>query len=216
MIYSLEQLHYRQNSGLLYQMYRLRKKVFFDQLNWDIDVQGNLERDSYDELDPVYLMLADPKRGQVFASMRLMPTTGPTLLHDVFEDTMPDAAKLSAPAIWECTRFCVDEELDQRRTYLPHLPASSLLLLGLCEFGLKTGIQTIAANFDPAMRRIYHKAGCEVEVLGRSDVHGARPVCCGVFEVSNRIHRQMRDKLGLRSPVYAGAPSDKDLGREAA
>jgi len=187
---------------LIKSSFRLRKRVFADTLGWDVPVHGDLEYDLYDDLDPVHLVLTNSNRTRLYASLRLLPTTGPNLLHDIFAETIPDAANLSAPGIWECTRFCVDEELDALRVRHAGVPASSLLLLGLCEFGLASGISTIAANFDPAMRRIYYKAGCEVEVIGRSNAYGKRPVCCGTFEVSRRILSNMRKKLSVSQPLY--------------
>lgn len=149
MITALQRFQFSQHGDLVQSIYRLRKRVFADALGWDVPVIGDQEIDHYDAMDPVYLFLTDPERNRVFASMRLMPTTGPNLLHDVFHDSMPEAANLCAPFIWECTRFCVDEELDKTRDWYSDIPAASLLLLGLCEFGLRSGITMIAAKFRP-------------------------------------------------------------------
>lgn len=202
MITAIQSHQFDQNRDLVDSIYRLRKTIFADTLDWDVPVHGDQEHDAYDAMDPVYLVMTDENREKVFASMRLMPTTGPNLLHDVFAETIPDAANLSAPHIWECTRFCVDETLDRSGEAYGNIHASSLLLLGLCEFGMRSGITMIAANFDPAMRRVYNRSGCEVEVLGRADTFGPRPVCCGTFEVSARILRQMRAKLGIVNPIF--------------
>ncbi|MEM1375898.1 MAG: acyl-homoserine-lactone synthase [Pseudomonadota bacterium] len=202
MIISIEGRDYQNNKHLLDQMHQTRKRVFHEQLGWDVPVQGDWERDEYDDDDPLYLVLTDAEQQTHFASLRLMQTTGPTLLHDVFADTMPNAALLSAPQIWECTRFCVDEINEPKRTFHTDICASSLLLLGLCELGLQNGIEMIVANFDPVMKRIYNKAGCEVEVHGVSNNYGRRPVACGTFEVSTRILRQMREKLNISHSIY--------------
>ena len=202
MIIALESYQFPEYNHLLAQMHRTRKQVFHDQLGWDVPVVGDFEVDAYDTLDPVYLMLTDADLTTVTASLRLLPTTGPTLLHDVFHETIPEAADLSAPGIFECTRFCVDDFFDAKRRFHAAVPASSLLLLGLCEFGLAHGIDMIAANFDPVMRRIYRRSGCEVTVHGQSGAFGTRPVCCGTFEVSRRILGKMRAHLGIREPVW--------------
>ena len=51
---------------------------------------------------------------KVKGSLRLLPTTGPTVLADVFSDTLPDAVTFSAPTIWECTRFCLEDGILSR------------------------------------------------------------------------------------------------------
>jgi len=125
MIIFVEQHQYNSQANLLSQMHVTRRKVFVDALGWDIPVTDGKEVDSYDQLGPAYVMLTDPERRTVYASLRLMPTTGPTLLHDVFGDTIPDGGMLSAPGIWECTRFCVDEVADAKRSFHRTVPASS-------------------------------------------------------------------------------------------
>jgi hypothetical protein len=43
-------------SALLTQMFRLRYEVFYQQLAWEVDGTGDLERDEFDDLDPVYVL----------------------------------------------------------------------------------------------------------------------------------------------------------------
>jgi len=91
-MYVLVQAHeYHKHRDLLDQSFRLRKKVFADQLGWDVSVSGLRERDRYDDLHPAYLLWCDEEKKRLFGSVRLMPTTGPTLLYDVFRGTFPDA-----------------------------------------------------------------------------------------------------------------------------
>lgn len=61
------------------------------------------------------------------------------------------------------------------------------------------------------MRRVYHRSGCEVEVIGKTDAFGTRPVCCGTFEVSTRILRQMREKMGVDEPIFRSIRQLEDL-----
>ena len=136
-----------------------------------------------------------------------MPTTGPTLLHDVFGRTFPDAAALAAPGIWEGTRMCLDEQA--LRNDYPDLSAGrafSLLLVGLCEFALSHDIHTLISNYEPHFKRIYTRAGARVHELGRADGFGRFPVCCGAFEVSSDVLSNMRARLGLSEPVFGDDP----------
>src|SRR5262245_7619423 len=92
---------------LLDEMFRLRAHVFHGRLDWDVVVFDDMERDRFDDLMPVYIIDADGPT--VRGSLRLLPTTGPTLSEETFSDTIPDAAALSAPTIWECSRLCVGD-----------------------------------------------------------------------------------------------------------
>lgn len=203
-MYLLVQAHeYKKYTHLLDQSFRLRKKVFGDRLGWKVSVSGDVERDSYDRLHPAYLMWCDRSQTQLYGSVRLMPTTGPTLLYGVFRETFPQAYDLVAPGIWEGTRMCVDEEAVERD--FPDMRperAFCLLLLALCEVALDNGIDTLISNYEPHMRRIYQRAGAELDELGRADGYGRFPVCCGAFEVSSRVLTQMRLKTKVAEPLY--------------
>lgn len=203
MITVIQSHQFSDNSGLLDQIFRLRKKVFHDELGWDVKLRGAWEYDAYDEFGSAYLVWTDAHRKTLYGAIRLMPTTGPTLLYDVFRRTFPDKLSLAHPGIWEGTRMCVDEELLARDH--PNISpgrAFCLLLLALCEVALAHGIHTLVSNYEPHMKRMYQKAGAELEEIGKADGYGKRPVCCGIFEVSERIRAAMREKLGVTEPLY--------------
>lgn len=203
MIVSLQAFEHGKYSAVMLQMFQARKKIFFDRLQWDVSVQGECERDQYDDMDPVYLVWCDQGLSRHYGSIRLMPTTGPTLLHDVFGSTFPDAACLASPGIWEGTRMCLDEEA--LAADFPRIPAGrafSLMLVALCEFALGHGVHTLVSNYEPHVKRLYTRAGARVQELGRAESFGPSPVCCGAFAVSLDVLSSMRAKLGLSEAVY--------------
>ena len=210
-MYLLVQAHeFVRYRHLLDQSFRLRKRVFADQLCWKVSVSGACERDQYDDLHPAYLFWCDDSTEKLYGSVRLMPTTGPTLLYDVFRETFPNACDLIAPGIWEGTRMCIDEEaIDRDLLDLRPDRAFCLLLLALCEVALDNGIDTLISNYEPQMRRLYKRAGAEFDELGRADGYGRFPVCCGVFEVSQRVRAQMQQSLQVSVPLYSGRSFSK-------
>lgn len=182
------------------EMFRLRARVFSEKLGWEVEVADGMERDLYDDLNPVYLIHLD-KAGKIRGSMRLLPTTGRTLLYDVFSETVPDAACMVAPGIWECSRFCIDEELVSIRSRSEALQESALMLAAVGELGLQRGITAIVGNFDPVMLRVYRRAGVKVDVIGRTDAFGPRPVCLGLFDVREDIYRGICERMGFETPL---------------
>jgi len=175
-------------------MFRLRARVFRDRLGWDVHVVDGKERDKYDDEAPVYLIYADDETQEVKGSLRLLPTTGPTLLADFFSDTLPTAAHLSAPTIWECTRFCLDDTILGSGQREKLLLTSAVLIAALGEVALNAGIESIIGNFDPTMLRLYRRIGCEVEVLGSTRRYG-RPVYLGLFDISESILSKVKERL---------------------
>ena len=204
MFITLQAHQYDDNADLMQQMFRLRKRVFADELGWAVPVIGDIERDQYDYLDPVYLIWCSDDRKRLYASLRLMPTTGPTLLHDVFRKTFPGDVDLRAPNIWEATRMCCDRgAIEEDHPDIDPMRAMSLMVCMICEVAVRHGIDTVISNYEPHVARIYRKAGAVFEEIGRADGYGKRPVCCGVFEATPAVLAAMYEKLGLESSLMA-------------
>lgn len=191
------------HSDLLDKMFKLRARVFHRELGWNVQVSGERERDKYDDLGPVYLIYTDRQGRDVKGSLRLLPTTGPTILTDFFSDTMPDAVNLSAPTIWECTRFCLDDQL-LHRDRESFLFASTVLIIALGDLAMNTGIESIIGNFDAPMLRLYRRIGCEVEVLGSTRRYG-RPIYLGLHPISETVVQRIRRKIKGSELAFAEA-----------
>jgi acyl homoserine lactone synthase len=197
-----------EHSALIQQYFRLRKRVFFDRLNWSVPVDGDLERDAYDDAAPTYLLWTNPHRTALYGGLRLMPTTGPTLLHDVFHATHGRNPDLIAPDIWEGTRMCLDEEAIARD--MPGLEAGhafDLMFVALCEAALVLGIRRLVSNFEACMSRIYRRAGLIWTLRGQADGYGARPVYCADFDVSAEVLHRLRARHGLTVPLFRRGPA---------
>ncbi len=190
------------NLPLLKAAFRLRKKVFHDQLGWDVPITGNMEFDEYDNDKVQYLIWCSPDRRTLYGLIRLLPTTAPTLLYDVFGATHNHTPDLIGDDILEGTRMCIDDDLIARD--FPTLAPGAgfnFLFLALCEVCLALGARRMVSNFEPAMSRVYRRAGLDYVMHGKADGYGARPVCCGSFEVSMQVLAKMRRIIGIDLPV---------------
>jgi N-acyl-L-homoserine lactone synthetase len=205
MIVVVEPHNVAQHSEILDQMFRLRARVFHDRLGWDVDVSDGRERDKYDDEAPVYLIYVDDRTGDVMGCLRLLPTTGPTVLADFFSDTLPDATQLSAPTIWECTRFCVDDRMLTRERREELYFTSAALIAALGELAIGAGIESILGNFDATMLRLYRRIGCDVEVLGSTRRYGL-PVYLGLFPISEHVLRRVNGRIKSEEADMAARP----------
>lgn len=192
-----------QNKDLLISAMKLRKQVFADQLNWDVPVYNELEYDIYDTLGASYVVWCSEDRQTLYGMVRLMVTTGPTLVHDVFSATHDNNnTDLMADDVWEGTRMCIDEAAINRDFGLDANQAFSRLFLGLAEAGHAMGIRKLVSNFEACMSRVYRRAGLSYELHGKADGYGAKPVFCASFEVSAAVIGQMREKIGIHFPLF--------------
>ncbi|MDZ7811093.1 MAG: acyl-homoserine-lactone synthase [Arhodomonas sp.] len=64
-------------------IYRFRHRVFHQRLGWEVSSARGREMDEYDDLDPVYIAYRRSAE-EVIGTFRLLPTTGPYMLRDVF------------------------------------------------------------------------------------------------------------------------------------
>lgn len=139
-----------------------RARIFADRLCWEVSVDtSGEERDSYDNLNPLYLIWQAEDGGHG-GSLRLLPTTGPTMANDHFAYLIGEGTIVS-PLIWEATRFCVAPELagDAR------IPAA--LMLAAAEVGKRAYLSHALGVFDARMERVYQTLGWSPEVIGRDE-----------------------------------------------
>lgn len=201
MFIAIEPDTYKAHQNLIMQMHRMRKAIFHDRLHWNVSIEGDFEIDLYDARS-VYILWCDDRMETLIGCIRLLPTTGPTLLDAVFRSTYPSNVTLSAPSIWEATRACVDDR--SLAVHHPELSAAAAfgrIMLAVCEWSLAHYVDTIVANYEPRVARIYRRAGIMVEELGRADGYGRFPVCCGLIEISTALRATMRLALGVDKPL---------------
>lgn len=203
MIVVVEPHNAEKHGHLLEQMFRMRARIFHDHLGWDVVVKDGMERDKYDEQSPIYIIYTAEDGHRVKGSLRLLPTTGPTLVADFFSDTLPDAASLMAPTIWECTRFCLDDDVWQKKKE-EILFASTVLLVALGDLALRAGIESVIGNFDAAALHLWRRIGCEVEILGSTSRYG-RPVYLGLHPISETVISRIKKKLKGAQSAFAEA-----------
>lgn len=67
----------------LAEMHRLRYRVFKQRLDRTVEVSGDMEIDEFDVLRPAHL-LNRSGAGRIQVCVRLLPSTGPTMLRDTF------------------------------------------------------------------------------------------------------------------------------------
>jgi acyl homoserine lactone synthase len=176
----------------LYQMHCLRKKVFKDRLGWDVTVEGEFEVDEYDGLRPNYLLSID-KHGTVNGCVRLLPTTGPNMLRDIFPSLVTKKTMPCDQRVWESSRFAVSGGAIRAEAGLSQTTYD--LLIGVLRFALSNGIGTIACVVDVRMERILRRSGWRLERLGSPRRIGNTIAMAGQLDVSAQILRQFEARV---------------------
>jgi acyl homoserine lactone synthase len=189
------------NADILDKMFRLRAKVFNDRLGWEVKVRDHRETDRFDELNPLYIVETDDKRN-VLASLRLLPTTGPHMLSDVFSELMAPESIIRSPRVLESSRFAADTEL------LGHLPnglssVTGVLLCALLETSRAAGVDFVISVYDVRMERILRRAGCGFERLCEPRKIGDVMTVAGLCETATSVTDEIRARNDLSGPLFA-------------
>jgi len=173
----------RRHIGHLRQYFALRKRIFCDKLGWVEASHEDYEIDRFDHLFNVYILSIDGDTGLVAGGVRLMPTTGPTLLHTVWADMVPPGRDFRSDGIWEATRFCVDETMSSRKSNLLNR-ATLELSIAVADFGNANGISHVVAVCERYFFDMAGVYGPQAEMLStRLDENGLE-IGCGVWSTA--------------------------------
>jgi acyl homoserine lactone synthase len=174
-------------------MFRDRARQFRDRLRWDVQVDARgWEIDRYDALNPLYVIWERPD-GLHGGSMRLLPTTGQTMVNDHFLH-LTDGVAFRSPFIWECTRFCLAPDADLR--IAPALMAGGGEVMRAFHLSHYVGV------FDAHMVRVYRRMGAIPDVLGTTG-HGRSAIGVGLWSYSDDGHAEVLSRAGLSAALSA-------------
>lgn len=191
---------------LIEAMFRMRAAVFAERLGWDVTVANGLEIDRFDAAAPLYLLSVDDRTGVLQGGVRLLQTTGPNMLRDVFPILIPGGAPES-PLIWESSRFAINPEAfaEVDRAEANHVVNRTTieLLCGIVEVCQRASIEHIVSVFDARMARIFRSVNCAFEIIGTPTRIGKTMTYAGVFDMSDEMRERLGDAGQLHAPVLA-------------
>ncbi|SDS80987.1 acyl-homoserine-lactone synthase [Bradyrhizobium canariense] len=182
------------------EMHRLRQRVFKERLAWDVQVSGELEIDEFDALHPAYL-LQRANNGRIQGCVRLLPSTGPTMLRDTFPVLLNGGATPASSTVWESSRFALDIHGDAPKAQHGLASATYELFAGMIEFGLSRQLTEIVTVTDARMERILRRAGWPLRRIGKPRALGSTLAVAGYLEVSIDSLARVRGAGGLQGPV---------------
>lgn len=213
MIYVVDSLNNSNHQALLEDMYRLRKRVFHDRLGWDVEIKDGKEIDLFDRLDPAHVISVDDE-GNVVGCMRLLQTTGPHMLADVFSSILDGEPPLRSSTVWEATRFCVDtQRLTGGRGRNTISYVTSEVMIGAFEFAMSAGVTDAVAVIDPVMNRVLQRSGnAPYGYLGSPKDMGKVYAMAALMDCSEERIAKIREFAGIEGDVFA--PQDYVLAAE--
>jgi len=192
----------------LAEMHRLRYRIFKERLGWDVEVSGDMEVDEFDACWPAYLLQKDD--GRLQGCVRLLQTTGATMLRETFPVLLDGGPAPACHTVWESSRFGVDLGSRGEKTGRSIARATFELFAGMIEFGLLRELTDIVTVTDARMERILCRANWPLRRLGQPRAIGKTLAVAGYLEVSRQRLARVREAGCLSGAVIrmpSGDPS---------
>lgn len=175
----------------LWEMHRLRAKIFNNRMGWEVPLMSGMEIDGYDALEPYYLMIREPEKG-LRGCMRVLPTVGPYMLKDTFPELLYGHQAPKDPKIWELSRFAVEAESPEGFGF------SELTMdvtREIVAFGDKMGIEHYVTVTTSSIERMMRRAGFAVTRFGPPMRIGVENAVALDFDIGEQTHEALFGKI---------------------
>lgn len=156
------------HSELMEKVWRFRHVQFVERLGWtELSNEDGREVDRFDTDDAIHLVAE--KDDKVVGYTRLLRTTGPHLLSDVYPQIMQGNGWPREKTVYEWTRCISDVDAGK----FGNIQASHLLITGVLEFCLAAGIRGMIVETHPKLVTWMLETGYQVETLNTpQDMNG--------------------------------------------
>lgn len=154
------------HKDVLESLYRFRTEMFYKRLKWDLNIDKGLEKDQYDEVNPVYL-LSRNHLDEVQSCARLLPTTGPYMLREVFSQMLQGEAAPENDSVWELSRFAVIPPGGTDKQQATFHPITLSMMQQAVHFADRNGIERYVIVTSVALEKLLRRIGLGMRRFGQ-------------------------------------------------
>ena len=162
---------------------------------WDSATSPFLARPQEDTFDrehnPLYIVSLN-EQGEHSASMRVLPTTGPTMLRCDFQARFKPCPDIASSHVWECSCLCGIGDSISPAGRASTIDASKTL----CRTALENGVQQIIGIYGKNMARLFRRIGWEPSTLAQTSEEDGE-LCLGLWDVSPLALRHMAERQAM-------------------
>jgi acyl homoserine lactone synthase len=165
-----------------------RYRVFVEGLGWRLQVPEGREEDQFDRPDTLYVVARDSD-GNIVGCCRLLPTTRPYLLRDVFPALLGGMAPPQRSDVWELSRFAAVPGTGASASLPPRLAERVLLqALRVCA---RQGAEQLLAVTTLPVERLMRRAGVDVQRIGPPALRDGSAIIAVVININERSFRAL-------------------------
>jgi acyl-homoserine lactone synthase len=181
----------------LHEQFRIRHDVYVGERGWKALARvDGLERDQFDDDGATYILSIEGEH--VIGGSRLVPTTRPNLLSDVFPHLAAVGGVPCDPAIFEWTRIFVIKE---RREGRNSGRAAGAVICGILEFCLAEGIEALTAVMETWWLPRFHDMEWTLRPLGLPEMIDGEWTVAVLMPITERTLETTRAFHNIEAPV---------------
>jgi acyl-homoserine lactone synthase len=206
MIYLIDRRNRAAFTQQLDEMFRIRHDIYVNRRGWKaLAREDQREIDQFDTEEAVYLLGLD-ELGHVTSGLRLVPTTRPHLIRDVFPHAVTWGRIPCDEKIYEFTRYFI---VNEKSGVLKKRRAAGELLCAMFEYGLSAGLTHFSLLCDSFF--LPHMLECKWKVhpLGLPTPYDEGTCIAVLFEISEAAIEGTREARRVgpgRQLVFSSGP----------
>lgn len=176
-----------------------RHKVFVERLHWEIPGVCHNATSEWDEFDggSTVHLVALSESNAICGCARLMPTTGPYLLRNVFPEFAGTGALPSSPSIWEMSRFAGSGLPDHRTGPMSGMSLFPYTMALALSFGATRVIGVVSRS----VARLYRRFGLDLHNMDTNAPVTSDIVACSIDLDPPTFHKLHCDPVTLLDSV---------------
>ncbi|MBL8509790.1 acyl-homoserine-lactone synthase [Chitinimonas sp. JJ19] len=171
--------------GMEVSLAQYRHRVFIRELGWPLQTEDGLERDAFDRADTLYVVAHDDQ-GRVCGCGRLLPTSGPYLLGEVFPGLMGDIPLPRSAQIWELSRFAISTPEGMRLTGEQAWRNTCALMADIVRVASEQGAERLIAFSAVGNERLLRRMGVNVHRVSAPQLIDGKPVLAFWIEIDEQ------------------------------
>ena len=154
----------RLSAKTLDNMFQLRDLVFNQKLGWKVKSHNGRERDTFDDLDPIYMVCVGGQ-DKVEGCWRLLPTVGPYMLQKTFPELLRGESAPVNRRVWELSRFAIaPSSTDLRQVNLSSTTFE--MIRHVYDFAVANELDYYVTVTSVALERLLKKVGIPLRRFG--------------------------------------------------
>ena len=186
------------HADLMERVWRFRHAQFVERLGWkELKSEDGREIDRFDTDDAIHLVVEKAER--IVGYTRLLRTSGPHLLSEVYPEIMEGHAWPRERSVYEWTRCISDEHAGT----LGRVQASHVLITGVLEFCLAAGIKGLVVETHPKLVTWMLETGYLVETLHTPQLINNVPVVPVYIGATRTALKRHHEMFGIRGSVLS-------------